>query len=91
MGLGLIGLISIQLLKANGCNVIGIDPDPDKVKIANKFGINAFSPAKIDPVKFIQSKTNSEGVDGVLITASAKTNDIIKQSAQMCRKEVELF
>ena len=86
MGLGLIGLISLQLLKANGCNVIGIDPDPDKLKIANEFGINAFSPTDMDPVKFVKSKTNDEGVDGVLITASAKTNDIIKQSAQMCRK-----
>lgn len=86
IGLGLIGLISVQLLKANGCKVIGIDPDIEKVSIARELGIEAFSPIENDSVSYVNSRTGGEGADGVLITASAKTNDIIKQSAQMSRK-----
>ena len=86
VGLGLIGLITIQLLKSNGCNVIGIDIDNEKVNIANELGIDAFSPSNIDPVKYIMDLTSNVGADGVIITASTKSNDVIKQAAQMSRK-----
>lgn len=86
-GLGLIGLIAAQLLKANGCRVIGIDFDEEKVEIARSKGIIAINPARgTDPVKFVQEETNQHGADGVLITASAKTNDVIHQAAEMSRK-----
>ncbi len=87
IGLGLIGLVTAELLKANGCNVIGFDFDPEKVRIANEKGIIAVNLEEgIDQVKFVNSYTNGVGADGVLITASSKSNDIIAQSAQMCRK-----
>jgi len=86
VGLGLIGLITIQLLKSNGCEVIGIDLDDEKVNIAKDLGIDAFSPSKIDPVKYIMELTSNVGADGVIITASTKSNDVIKQAAQMSRK-----
>ena len=87
VGLGLIGLVTAELLKANGCNVIGFDFDPDKVKIANEKGITAINPGEgTDQVKFVETFTNGIGADGVVITASSKSNDIIAQSAQMCRK-----
>ena len=86
-GLGLIGLVAAQLLKANGCHVIGSDFDPAKVALANKFGIMAFNPAKDgNIVQIVEDATNNTGADGVLITASAKTDDIIHQSCLMCRK-----
>lgn len=86
-GLGLIGLIAAQLLKANGCRVIGIDFDEEKVELARSKGIIAINPARgTDPVKFVQEETNQHGADGVLITASAKTNDVIHQAAEMSRK-----
>lgn len=86
-GLGLIGLITAQLLKANGCRVIGIDFDEEKVELARSKGIIAINPARgTDPVKFVQEETNQHGADGVLITASAKTNDVIHQAAEMSRK-----
>ena len=85
-GLGLIGLLTAQLLKANGCKVIGIDPDEQKLSIAEDKGIIPVNPATTDVVKFVESETNGIGADGVLITASAKTNDIISQAAQMSRK-----
>lgn len=87
VGLGLIGLITAELLVANGCRVIGIDPDPVKIELAKKKGIIAISPAEgNDPVKFVQSATDGTGADGVIITASAKTDEIIAQAAKMSRK-----
>ena len=85
-GLGLIGLISAQILKANGCNVIGIDFDKEKLELASSWGITAINAAENDLVKTVDTLTNNHGADGVLITASAKTDSIISDSAQMCRK-----
>ena len=87
VGLGLIGLITAELLKANGCNVIGFDFDPQKITIAKEKGITVVNPADgTDQVKFVESVTNGIGADGVIITASSKSNEIISQSAKMCRK-----
>ncbi len=87
VGLGLIGLITAELLLANGCNVIGFDFDSEKIRIANEKGITALNPAEgTDQVKFVESHTNGIGSDGVIITASNKSNEIISQSAKMCRK-----
>ncbi|MEZ2415476.1 bi-domain-containing oxidoreductase [Muriicola sp. E247] len=88
VGLGLIGLITAQLLKANGCNVIGYDLDNNKVNLANSFGITAFNPRKgTDSVKFILEKTKGIGCDGVVITASTKSDTVISDAAKMCRKK----
>lgn len=86
IGLGLIGLITIQLLKANGCNVIGFDLDSDKLKLAKSFGVEAVNSAKADPVRFMEERTGGVGADAVIITASTKSNAVIKQSANMSRK-----
>ena len=87
IGLGLIGLLTAEMLIANGCTVIGYDLDDNKVAIAKEKGVIAFNPLKgNDPVKFVLGQTNNIGADAVLITASAKTNDIISQAAQMSRK-----
>lgn len=87
IGLGLIGLLTAEMLIANGCKVIGYDLDDTKVEIAKSKGVNAFNPLKgNDPVKFVLENTNNVGADGVIITASAKTNDIISQAANMSRQ-----
>jgi predicted dehydrogenase/threonine dehydrogenase-like Zn-dependent dehydrogenase len=87
VGLGLIGLLTAEMLIANGCKVIGYDLDDTKVELAQKRGVIAFNPSKgNDPVKFVESETNNIGADAVIITASAKTNEIISQAAQMSRK-----
>ena len=86
-GLGLIGLITAQLLRANGCNVIGIDFDQQKLDMAASWGIKTINPAKGDDVvKTVMQYTNGVGADGVIITASTKTNDVIAQAARMSRK-----
>lgn len=87
IGLGLIGLLTAEMLVANGCTVIGYDLDDKKVEIAKEKGVMAFNPLKgNNPVKFVLEHTNNIGADGVVITASAKTNEIISQAAQMSRK-----
>ncbi len=87
VGLGLIGLITAELLIANGCRVIGIDLDASKIALAKTKGVLALNPsAGIDVVKFVLENTDNIGADGVLITASAKSDDIISQAARMSRK-----
>lgn len=87
VGLGLIGLLTAEMLLANGCTVLGYDLDNAKVEIAKQKGIIAFNPAKGDnPVKFVENQTKGLGADAVIITASAKNNDIISDAANMSRK-----
>jgi len=87
VGLGLIGLITAELLIANGCRVIGIDPDEKKIKIAKEKGIIGINPSGgADPVASVLAYTEGVGADGVIITASAKTDEIISQAARMSRK-----
>jgi predicted dehydrogenase len=86
VGLGLIGLITAQLLTANGCRVIGVDFDQSKLDLAKKWNIITCNPKQEDVVKFVQGHTGGIGTDAVLITASAKTDEIISQAANMSRK-----
>lgn len=87
MGLGLIGLLTAQLLLANGCHVIGIDLDPNKLRIAESQGIQTVNPrGGVDVVKSVLEATKEVGADGVIITASSNSNDIISQAAKMSRK-----
>ncbi|MEQ9285431.1 MAG: bi-domain-containing oxidoreductase [Cyclobacteriaceae bacterium] len=87
IGLGLIGLITAELLKANGCDVIGFDFDKEKVRLAQAKGIYAVDlSTEVDQVKCVEEFTNNIGADGVIITASNKSNDIISNAAKMSRK-----
>ena len=86
-GLGVIGLLSSQILKANGCNVIGIDIDENKCHLARKLDINALNIGDKDLlIREIMHQTNEYGADSILITAKTDTNDVIKNSANMCKK-----
>lgn len=87
IGLGLIGLITAELLMAHGCEVIGFDFDQAKVDIAQSKGIKAVNLAEgTDQVKIVEDHTQGVGADGVIITASNKSNDIISNAAKMSRK-----
>lgn len=86
-GLGLIGLLSVQILKANGCQVLGIDFDPAKLALARQFGAETCDLSLgQDPVLVAEQWTKGIGVDGVLITASTKSDELIHQAATMCRQ-----
>ncbi|WP_202628844.1 bi-domain-containing oxidoreductase [Sediminibacterium soli] len=86
IGLGLIGLLTAQLLVANGCRVLGFDFDESKIALAKKNGIEAFNSGVSDSVKVVDQMTGGIGADAVIITASTKDNGVISQSAQMSRK-----
>jgi predicted dehydrogenase/threonine dehydrogenase-like Zn-dependent dehydrogenase len=86
-GLGLVGLLTVQLLRANGCRVLGIDPDPDRAALARGFGAEVIVPEpQPDPVASAALLPQAHGVDGVIITAATRSNLPIRQAAHMCRK-----
>lgn len=86
IGLGLIGLLTAELLRLNGCRVIGVDIDETKLDLARQRGIVALNPADTDPVNAILSLTNGIGADGVVITASAQGDELVSQAARMSRQ-----
>ena len=91
-GLGLIGLLTAQLLKANGCIVLGLDPDPAKCDLALELGIKALDLSSgIDPVSFCLRHTNGIGVDGVLITAATSSSDPVHVGASLPSERPNCF
>lgn len=84
IGLGLLGQITVQLLVANGCQVIVTDLDPKKLDLARSFGaLAAVSPEELDEV--VLAHTGEKGVDSVIITASTKANSPIESAANITR------
>ncbi len=87
MGVGLVGLLTAQFLLASGCEVLVSDFSADRLKLAEAFGAQTVNLAEGgDPIAAAQAWTQGQGVDGVLITASAKTDEIMHQAAEACRK-----
>ena len=90
-GLGLIGLITIQLLRANGCRVMGIDFDSEKLAMAKQFGAEVVDLSKSqDPVATAELFSRGRGVDAVIVTASSKSSEPVHQAALMCRKRARI-
>jgi predicted dehydrogenase/threonine dehydrogenase-like Zn-dependent dehydrogenase len=86
-GLGLIGLMTVQLLRAHGCRVLGIDYDLTKLNLARKFGAEVVNLSEgEDPITAANAFSRGRGVDAVLITASTDSNEPVHQAATMCRK-----
>ncbi len=86
-GVGLIGLLTVQLLRAQGCRVLAIDFDPLKLDMARSFGAQTCNPGSgEDPVAAGMAFSRGAGVDGVIITASTKSSDPVTQAARMSRK-----
>lgn len=86
-GLGLIGLVAVQLLRAHGCRVLGIDYDPAKLALARQFGAETVDlSVGEDPLAAAEIFSRGRGVDAVLITASTASNEPVHQAAQMCRQ-----
>ncbi|MGH9961896.1 MAG: zinc-dependent alcohol dehydrogenase, partial [Pyrinomonadaceae bacterium] len=85
IGLGLVGQLTVQLLKANGCRVFGIDLDPDRVKLAVEMGAEAGCVANDEAGHLVNSWTAGRGADGVLITAASDSNQPIELAGQISR------
>jgi predicted dehydrogenase/threonine dehydrogenase-like Zn-dependent dehydrogenase len=87
LGLGLIGLMTVQILKAAGCQVIGADFDKSRLAMAAQFGAETIDlSAGQDPVARAMAFTGGRGIDAVFITAATKSNDPVQQAARMSRK-----
>jgi predicted dehydrogenase len=86
-GVGLIGLLTVQMLRAHGCRVLAIDYDPAKLALAKQFGADTCNPGNgEDPIAAGMAFSRGKGVDAVIITASTKSNDPVTQAARMSRK-----
>jgi predicted dehydrogenase len=85
IGLGLVGLLTAQLLEAQGCQVLGIDPNGERRKRAETHGAATVDSAH-DVVAAAMELTAGRGVDGVIVCASTSSNEPMHQAAQMCRQ-----
>lgn len=87
IGLGLIGLITVQLLASNGCKVIAFDLDESRIDLAKKYGAHAYLSEGNDQDDLkVKQLSNEYGADAVIITATSSSQEIIHQAAQMSRK-----
>ena len=88
IGLGILGQLTAQLLKLNGCRVIGIDIDPKRIQMALDRGLDyGISPLNEDIVDQVHKLSHNFGADAVLITAASKNNAIVSDAMKMCRKK----
>lgn len=88
IGLGMIGQLCCQMLKANGCRVVGIDINQARVEIAKEFGLDCAIPIHEDNViDLVMKYTQGIGADGVIITAASQDSSIVSSAFNMCRRK----
>jgi len=86
IGLGLVGLLTVQLLKASGCRVLGMDVSPRNFDLALKLGCDRCVISGDDAVLEAQSFTRGYGADAVVITAATTSNQPVELAIQCARK-----
>ena len=87
IGLGLIGLIVVQLLKANGCRVVGLDISSENFKIARTMGCDLCLQSKRDAKKSVEAFTRGYGTDAVIITAGTSSSEPVELACEVSRKK----
>ena len=85
IGLGLVGQLTVQLLKANGCRVFGIDLDPARVKLAQQLGADDAQVSSDDIGDAVKKWTRGRGADAVLITAATDSNQPVQLAGNISR------
>jgi predicted dehydrogenase/threonine dehydrogenase-like Zn-dependent dehydrogenase len=85
IGLGLVGQLTVQLLKANGCRVFGLDLDESRVALALELGADKAVVSSEAAAKEIETWTRGHGADAVLITAATDSNQPIELAARVSR------
>jgi len=87
IGLGLVGQLAVQILKASGCTVLGLDLRRERVELAERFGaVGMVLDARADPVGAGMELSGGRGLDAALITAATRSSAPVRQAAQMCRR-----
>ena len=88
IGMGILGQLSAQMLKASGCKVIGIDIDERRLNIAKETSCDyVINSSTDDVIKEVEKITESYGVDATIITASANSNEVLSESFNICRRK----
>ncbi len=88
IGLGILGQLTVQMLKANGCHVIGVELDRARIALAKSLGMDAgIHPNDDDALEITARLTNGNGADGVIITAATPSDAVIATAFRMCRRK----
>jgi predicted dehydrogenase len=82
-----LGLITVQLLKASGCRVIGLDLSDTNFALAKELGCDYCTISDASSVPLVESFTKGRGTDAVIITAGTKSNEPIELSMKYARKK----
>jgi len=87
IGLGLVGLLTVQLLKAAGCRVLGMDLDPGRCQMAQQLGADVTADNGQRMADLAAAMTAGHGVDAVIITAATKSSAPIELAGRLCREK----
>jgi len=85
IGLGLIGQLTVQMLKASGCTVLGMDPDASRCRLAEQYGCDATAVEATEFQSLVTSRTSDIGADAVLITAASSSNAPVELAGEIAR------
>lgn len=85
IGLGLIGQLTVQLLRATGCRVLGVDPDKGRADLAHQLGADICSAPNSETPKLVGEWTRGHGADAVILTAATQSNEPIELAGEISR------
>jgi len=83
LGLGLIGQLTVQMLRANGCRVLGFDPNPARARLAEELGAHAGVAEDLEAAALRFS--DGEGMDAVVVAASSPSSGPLEQAGEISR------
>lgn len=91
VGLGLVGQLTVQLLRRAGCRVFGVDLVPARVDLGRRLGLeDGLRPSERDPLSAVREWTNEVGADGVVVCASGGDAGFLNRCLDLCRAKGRL-
>jgi predicted dehydrogenase len=87
VGLGILGQLTVQMLRANGCRVIGTDTDRIRIAMGTSLGMEHGQHPDDDDLEGVARLTDGYGADGVIITAATPSDTVVSNAFKMCRKK----
>lgn len=88
IGLGILGQLTVQMLRANGCRAIGVDVERTRIDLAKSMGMDfGIHPEDDQDIQQVMRITDGIGADGVIITAASPSDAIASTAFQMCRRK----
>jgi polar amino acid transport system substrate-binding protein len=90
IGLGLLGLLTVQLLRAAGCRAIGVDVDAARCALARQLGADAATTPDDPALDLIARRRAPTGVDAAILTAATSSSDPIRLAGKLCRDRARI-